>query len=155
MNAPSRWRPRTLPRSLVLDDLSGRRFARPIAWAERRARKEIEEEDVYVWWAKVRSANRLEVLPHREYVLAIDEQCKAGRETHLYLTDYRSLYVGQVGEITAEDVVAETPGERDHMPAYYRDLQVDFWFRLFDIRRLAANDTVDVIAQVPHLRNTR
>src|SRR5258705_11284396 len=99
-------------------------------WAERRAKGQGDAEDVYVWGGKVRSANRLQSLPHRDDILALDAQCQSGAETHLYLTDYRSLYVAQLGEITADDVPGDTPAERDHTPAYYEELAVDFWFRL-------------------------
>jgi hypothetical protein len=56
-------------------------------------------------------------------------------ETHLYLTDYRSLYAGQLGEVTA-DAVLEEEGEAEHAPSYYRGQAADFWFRLWDLRRL-------------------
>ena len=71
---------------------------------------------------------------------AMDEQVRAGTETHLYLTDYRSLYVAWVGEITAEHLPKEQPEELDHMPSYYRDQFADFWFQLWDIRRLVGDD---------------
>ena len=117
----------------------------------------LKEEDIHVWWGKVRSKNRLEGLPHLDEILAIDaelaDQGESGRELHLYLTDYRSLYVGHVHEITAEDVTAD---EGDHVPAYYREqrLKSDCWFRLGDIRRLVLDDTVGVIAELKKLRNT-
>src|SRR5690606_39222983 len=60
-------------------------------------------EDVYVWWAKLRSPNRQQPLPHGEDVLALQEQIDEGVETHLYLTDYRSLYVGRLDEIVGEE----------------------------------------------------
>jgi hypothetical protein len=76
----------------------------------------IADEDVYVWWGKVRSSYRLERLPHLDEVLAMDETLDpdGDRELHLYLTDYRSLYVGHVYEITADDVRAD---EGSHVPA--------------------------------------
>ena len=117
----------------------------------------VKEEDVYVWWGKVRSKNRVEQLPHLDQILAMDselaDQGEGGRELHLYLTDYRSLYVGHVYEITAEDVIAD---EADHVPTYYRErrLHCDCWFRLGDIRRLVLDDTVGVIAELKKLRNT-
>ena len=115
----------------------------------------IPEEDIYVFWGKVRSSYRLEGLPHLAEILAMDDTLDpdAGRELHLYLTDYRSLYVGHVYEITADDVRAD---EGAHVPAYYtqRDLQCDCWFRLGDIRRLVLDDTVAVIAELRKLRNT-
>jgi hypothetical protein len=117
----------------------------------------LKEEDVHVWWGKVRSKNRLDDLPHLPEILAmdaeLDDQGESGREMHLYLTDYRSLYVGHVHEITAEDVTAD---EADHVPGYYKEnrLHCDCWFRLGDIRRLILDDTVGVIAELKKLRNT-
>ena len=86
---------------------------------------------------------------------AMDEQVRAGTKTHLYLTDYRSLYVAWVGEITAQHLPREQPEELDHMPSYYRDQFADFWFQLWDIRRLVADDTPAVIEELKRLHNTR
>ena len=72
----------------------------------------------------------------------------------MHLTDYRSLYVAEVGEVTDEDVRREE-GELDHMPAYYRDHAIDFWFRLFDVRRLMSGDTIEVIEELRKLKNTQ
>src|SRR5690606_19213592 len=90
-----------------------------LGWAELRDRDEASPDDVYVWWAKIRSPNRQQPLPHRDDVLALQQQIDAGSETHLYLTDYRSLYVARLVEITGDDVLATDPGEIDHMPHYY------------------------------------
>jgi hypothetical protein len=115
----------------------------------------LPEEDVYVWWGKVRSPYRLERLPQLPQILAMDADLDpdGNRELHLYLTDYRSLYVGHVYEITADDVRRD---EASHVPAYYteRTLDCDCWFRLGDIRRLVLDDTVAVIAELRKLRNT-
>lgn len=119
------------------------------------ARAAEDEEPPYVWWAKLKSPNRQQPLPHGAEVLALQAQIGEGAETHLYLTDYRSLYVGLVDEITDEDVLSDTPGEAEHMPAYYRGRPADFWFRLLDIRRLVADDTVATIAELQKLRNVR
>lgn len=122
-------------------------------------RQQRTEDDVYVWWGKVRSANRQQPLPHLADVLAIDEELSddapegADPEIHLYLTDYRSLYVAHVGGITAEE-----PNDGDgHIPSYYREhnLACDCWFQLWDIRRLVADDTVSVIDELRRLRNVR
>jgi hypothetical protein len=126
-----------------------------LAWAERRERAEAEAEDLYVWWAKIRSPNRQQPLPHIAEILALQEQVERGEETHLYLTDYRSLHVAQLDEVTADDVLAGTPDEIEHMPAYYRGQQADFWFRLLDIRLLVADDTVLTIEELKKLRNVR
>jgi hypothetical protein len=113
----------------------------------------LPEEEVYVFWGKVRSLQRRARLPHLDEILAMDATLEGDRELHLYLTDYRSLYVGHVYEITTDDVRAD---EGSHVPAYYgeRDLQCDCWFRIGDIRRLVLDDTVAVIDELKKLRNT-
>ncbi len=89
-----------------------------LRWAERSrdAADDATPDDVYVWWAKLRSPRRDGALPHAAEIAAIESQIEAGEETHLYLTDYRSLYVGDLGEITT-DAVLEDPDERDHAPS--------------------------------------
>lgn len=124
-------------------------------WAEARAAGRAEPDDVYVWWAKLASPNRQGPLPHAADVLRLEDQIVAGIETHLYITDYRSLYVGHMDEITADDVPGQTPAEADHMPPYYRGRAADFWFKLLDLRRLVADDTEATIAELKRLRNTR
>jgi hypothetical protein len=126
-----------------------------LRWADRaRAGAADPEHDVYVWWAKVRSPNRDEPLPHADGIAALDRQIREAVETHLYLTDYRSLYVGHLGEVTAEDVRAED-GEAEHAPSYYGELEADFWFRLWDVRRLVDDDTRGVIDELRRLGNVR
>lgn len=122
-------------------------------WSAEHQAGRVDPEDVYVWWAKIRSKNRDGRLPHHADVLALDAQAQSGVETHLYLTDYRSLYVAEIGEITDEDVRTDE-GELAHMPDYYRGHAVDFWFRLFDLRRIVTGDTLDVITELKKLRNT-
>lgn len=124
-------------------------------WAERRDRGAADDDDVYVWWGKVRSHNRSEELPHAREILELESQLAGEVETHLYLTDYRSLYVGLLDEITADDVLREHPGEADHLPRYYQELRCDFWFRLLDLRRLVTDDTLGVIEELRKLGNVR
>src|SRR3954462_11239235 len=80
-----------------------------------------EEDDVYVWWGKVRSSNRQQPLPHLKEILAIDNALSAEDgeepELHLYLTAYRSLYGAHLGAVTAE----EMSREEGHVPGSYRD----------------------------------
>jgi hypothetical protein len=124
-------------------------------WAELRASGKAEPEDVYVWWARLKSPHRDEPLSHAAEIAALQEQVDRGEETHLYLTDYRSLYVGHLDEITSDDLLAETPDEADHMPAYYRGERADFWFRLLDLRLLVADDAIATIEELKKLRNPR
>lgn len=118
------------------------------------------EDEVYVWWGKVKSSNRQAPLPHRADILAIEADLAgedgATREVHLYLTDYRSLYVGHIAEITA-DAVAGDDAEAGHVPPFYaaNGLSCDLWFRLFDIRRVVDDDTLETVRELQKLRNTR
>jgi len=112
------------------------------------------EDDVYVWWGKVRSAHRQRPLEHLPDILGATTAADSEEEQHLYLTDYRSLYVGLVAEITDQDPRAD---DAAHVPAYYTDraMNSDCWFKLWDIRRLVADDTVAVVDALARLRNTR
>lgn len=118
----------------------------------------LDEDDVYVWWGKLRSPYRQAPLPHLPEILALDEAISnyGEHELHLYLTDYRSLYVAHLGGVTADDV-RDDGGEEGHVPEYYRatDVPADCWFQLWDIRRLVLDDTPSVIEQLRNLRNVR
>lgn len=118
---------------------------------------ECNEEDVFVWWGKIRSPNRQQPLPHLDRILAIDVELSRddpGPETHLYLTDYRSLYVAHVAAITTDDPRTDDR-ERAQVPAYYRreGFSFDCWFQLWDIRRLVSDDTISVVQELRKLRS--
>jgi hypothetical protein len=112
------------------------------------------DEDIYVWWGKVRSPNRRQALAKLDRILEIGAELAGDpeREGHLYLTDYRALYVGHVTAISRDDVRDTEPA---HVPDYYakNHLDCDFWYKLGDIRRLVADDTLAVIAELKRLRN--
>ena len=58
----------------------------------------VTDDDTYVWWGKVRSSNRQQPQAHQDDIRKVGEEID-NHETHLYLTDYRSLYVGDLDEI--------------------------------------------------------
>src|SRR5205823_2476123 len=105
------------------------------------------EDDVFVWWGKVRSSNRQQPLPHLDDIVALDDllgpDAPDAPEVHLYLTDYRSLYVAHLAGVTKDDM----SDDADHVPTYYCDksLNCDCWFQLWDIRRLVLDDTPTVV----------
>ena len=113
-----------------------------------------ENDDVYVWWGKVRSPSRQQPMDHLPQILETVTRDDPADEQHLYLTDYRSLYVALVDDIVVEDQSTDDPR---HVPEYYRDqgLRCDCWFLLRDMRRLVVDDTVAVIEELKALRNTR
>jgi hypothetical protein len=116
--------------------------------------KHGDEDGIYVWWGKIRSENRQQRLKRDEELRAIALELAEdeNRELQLYLTDYRSLYVGRVDGISWEDVSTTDP---EHTPTYYRDSgrECDCWFELGDIRRLVADDTIAVVEELRLLRN--
>jgi hypothetical protein len=117
-------------------------------------KRKIADEQLYVWWGKVRSPNRQGPQANVDDIRRIAAELDGGEreELQLYLTDYQSLYVGDVDRIREGDLVA---GESGHVPAYYsiERLTCDFWFRLRDIRRLVSRDMPEVIAELKALRN--
>jgi len=124
--------------------------------AQRRQRiGDADDEDVYVWWGKIKSPNRQQPLAHLPEILKLDEALRGEEgpdaEVHLYLTDYRSLYVGHVAEVTADDVRED---DGDYVPSLYDDVACDCWFRLMDVRRVVLDDTLGVIAELRKLQNT-
>lgn len=124
---------------------------------------DADRDDRMVWWGKIRSPNRQQPLPHLPELLALDawlqpdgEVLADDREVHLYLTDYRSLYVAHVGEITTDDPRADADADR-HLPrgVHPDGVHCDVWFDLFDVRRLVLDDTRAVVAELKKLRNAR
>lgn len=144
--------------------------------ARRYRRREIAEHEVYVWWAKLRSSERPHPLLHQQAVAGVADQLQRApcEETHLYLTDYRSLYVGQLVAIAFNDVrpaaacklhipnyvcqrtppPAGTSGRARRSPPPYRH-HADCWLKLTDIRRIVADDTPGVIQELSQLHNVR
>ena len=107
--------------------------------------RRVHDDEVYVWWGRVHSRNRRSPLPHLEDIRALDAELaeENAPETHLYLTDYQSLF----GALSDE--------EASHVPAYYRTdrLECDFWFKLWDIRRLVSDDMLSTIEELKRLKN--
>ena len=96
-------------------------------------------------------------MPHLDDILALSAMLARSAEEdemHLYLTDYRSLYVADVEYITGDD-----PRVMDaaHVPEYYAagGLNCDCWFRLRDVRALVRSDLEGVASELARLRNTR
>ena len=125
--------------------------------AERAANGESTDDDTYVWWGRLHSKNRQQdELANEQDLLEIEAELAAesasDREVHLYLTDYRSLYVGHIDEITRDPVATTDPG---HVPHYYMDgaFDCDCWFRVLDLRRIVSDDLLGVIQELNQLQN--
>jgi hypothetical protein len=116
--------------------------------------KRVRDEDVYVWWGLVHSRNRRTGLPHMDSIRAMDDVLSGDDppETHLYLTDYQSLYVADLAEIRFEALSAS---EAAHVPTYYASdrLECDCWFKLWDVRRLVADDLLATIEELKRLHS--
>lgn len=129
-------------------------FTLLLEWARKYDEKKAGDDDLYVWWGKVRSPNRQQPLARKDEVKDLAAELSSGgeREVHLYVTDYRSLYVGELLGIHEGDLPAK---EQAHAPAYYRDknLSCDFWFKLGDFRRLVVDDLPAVAEELRKLHN--
>ena len=123
-------------------------------WDAEESKGACTPDDVYVWWGKVRSNNRQQPMPHLADVLALEANADDERETQLYLTDFRSLYVAHVLNISAKD---PRTTDAPHVPEYYdkQSLNCDCWFALRDIRVLVRDDLESTTAELAKLRNTR
>jgi hypothetical protein len=121
-------------------------------WARRFDDESVADEELYVWWGKVKSPNRQQPMAHGEDARAVGRAAREGAEVHLYLTDYRSLYVGELLDVVDGEL---NEREQAHAPSYYLDqnLRCDVWFKLGDIRRLVADDTLLVVEELKKLRN--
>jgi hypothetical protein len=120
-------------------------------WAREYEDNTVGGDDLYVWWGKVRSPNRQRPQENAAEIRAVAALGNE-REVHLYLTDYRSLYVGEVLDVADGEL---PDAEAAHAPEYYaqQGLNCDFWFKLGDIRRLVVDDTLLVIEELKKLSN--
>ena len=114
-----------------------------------------KRDDVYVWWGKVKSPNRQQPLQRAPDIRALAQELEGDAredEAHLYVTDYRSLYVGELLNVHEGDLPAS---ENPHIPAYYAEQghRCDFWFMLGDLRRLVRDDLPAVARELQKLRN--
>jgi hypothetical protein len=133
--------------------------------ARRHRHGKLKADEVYVWWGKLRSERRKGPLPHLDDILGIETEKtrdEEGPETHLYLTDYASLYVAHLGAVRRD---APERGDTQ-LPSFYRKLATqrglknsaglcDCWFKLWDMRRLVDDDTTEVAHELRKLANTR
>ncbi|MFC1575324.1 hypothetical protein ACFL5A_01590 [Gemmatimonadota bacterium] len=126
-----------------------------LRWAELSDQEDASPADIYVWWARLKSPDRKGPHPFREEILTLDQQIRDGVETHLYLTDYRSLYVGHLAEITADDVPTERPREKSHIPDYVLEHEAIFWFRLRDLRQVVSGDLAGTELEIQKLRSLK
>ena len=80
-----------------------------LGWAARHDKGDADDDDLYVWWGKVRSQNRQAPQANVDEIRAIGRAFEArdsaeASETHVYLTDYRSLYVGELLQVVEGDL---------------------------------------------------
>jgi len=106
----------------------------------------------FVWIGKVRSSQRgTERHAHTESFLALQKQIEAGVETHVYLTDLASLWVGHLMQIAEEP-----PHGSDadgHVPLYYGQakLDVELWLKMADLRSLVQTGGADLHSELTEL----
>jgi hypothetical protein len=89
----------------------------------------------------------------REQLARVLAAAPDDRDLHLYLTDYRSLYVADVEQVSDTDPRA---ADAAHVPPHTPSagFSCDCWFRLRDVRALVPGDLKGVAAELSRLRNT-
>lgn len=122
------------------------------AWSQKYDERKASDDELYVWWGKVKSPNRQQPAAHLDDARAAARVATQGTEVQLYLTDYRALYVGEVLDVAGGEL---PPAEQGHVPHYYMEgqLRCDLWFKLGDIRRIVTDDTLQVVEELKRLRN--
>ncbi len=84
-------------------------------------------------FGKIRSKLRDQEHPNEEKLDNIFEETTKESPLQLFLTDYNSMYVAQVISVTRDIKFLQTP-------AYYKELDVEYWFVFDDLRLLAHKD---------------
>ena len=110
------------------------------------------EDEVYVWWGQPRRRGRDVTVPDLAGLEIEPTRNDPGPETHLYLTDFASLYVGHLGGVQTADPHLDRREVR--VPSHYRRQRLDcaIWFKLWDVRRLIENDPRGVAFELHRLR---
>jgi hypothetical protein len=106
--------------------------------------------EIYVWWGGKRTSNGTPAPPD---AISLDARKPLGDgETHLYLTDYRSLYVAHVTELSDDNILSS---DRAHVPDCYlgEGNAPDFWLKLRDLRRIVGDDLLAVVEELKRLRH--
>ena len=86
-------------------------------------------------FGKIRSKLRDYDHPYKERLETIFAKVSGAHPLQLFLTDYADMYVARVVEVTAED-------RSDIAPDYYneKNLDVELWFVMTDLRRIVRDD---------------
>lgn len=72
---------------------------------------------------------------------AIYEKVSEENNLQLFLTDYSNIYVAKVTLVTNEDL-------SNIAPSYYKDLEVEKWFMITDMREIIRNDFENIRDEV-------
>lgn len=86
-----------------------------------------ENGDGYAYWGKIISKDRESTLNIETYKRVIKENRELGVSTHLYITDFNNLWVGQV-----DDILDEIEEDDFKTLPFYEGKKVEIWFKLTD-----------------------
>jgi len=90
-----------------------------------------------VAFGKIRSTLKNVEHGFQDELDSIYEQVNEENYLQLFLTDYSNIYVAKVVKITDENLL-------DIAPSYYKDLEVEKWFMITDMREILRNDFENV-----------
>ena len=90
-----------------------------------------------VAFGKIRSTLKNVEHSFQDELAAIYEKVSEENYLQLFLTDYSNIYVAKVTLVTDDDL-------SDIAPSYYKDLEVEKWFMITDMREILRNDFENV-----------
>lgn len=90
-------------------------------------KKKIQENsNSYAYWGKIISKDRNKNINLDKMKKVIEENKSAGHSTHLYISDFKNLWVGKVEEIK------DNIGTDFQTLSFYKDKNVEVWFKISD-----------------------
>lgn len=86
-----------------------------------------KDPDGYAYWGKVISKDREKKVDIKHFQSIVDSNKENGFSTHLYISDYKNLWVAKVDEIV------EGIGKDFKTLDFYKDKKIEVWFKISDI----------------------
>lgn len=89
-----------------------------------------KDKNGYAYWGKMISADRDVKVDTDNLQKIIEQNLEMNCSTHLYITDYKNIWVGKVEEVKA------TIGKDFKALEFYKDKKVEAWFKISDFTLL-------------------
>lgn len=92
---------------------------------------ETEEHKAHLYWGKIKKTDKNKALNVEDYKKIVFENKKAGKETHLFISDFNFFWVCKVEEVTTK-----RPKPSETLSIYETE-DVEIWFKIKDMDLLS------------------